>query len=105
MKEYMEIGPCPSNETCAQVGQDNFIVEAKKEMSAYVDQLYRTFPEVLNMGINFKSKWFPHDFGTYGEVCIFWDADNEKADSYVYEIEKQLPEFWDEEALAELERE
>lgn len=104
MREYMEIGPVPYDEECAQVGAEdyNYRVRAEIEIKAYIDLLERTFPEALKKNINFKAKWFPHDFGTYGEVCMFWDTDNEEADEYVYEIERNLPSNWDRTAMQEL---
>jgi hypothetical protein len=33
---------------------------------------------------------------------MHWDTGNEEADVYVYEIEKELPGYWDEEAKKEL---
>ena len=100
--EYMEIGSAPYEEDCAQVGTPNYYENARKEMNAYINQLNRMFNEFDNQQITFKQKWFNHDFGTYGEVCIYWDTDNAEADVYAYEIESTLPGFWDEEAKKEL---
>ena len=100
--EYIEIGPTPNEEDCAQVGTDNFSEIAQEEMDAYINQLNRMFPEAIEKGIRFKAKWFPHDFGRYGEVCMFWNTDNLEADEYVYFIDKNTPSRWDEEALKEL---
>ena len=102
--EYMEIGPTPYEEDCIQIGDLNYSTLAKKEMDEYVNQLYRMFPDANSRGVSFKIKWFNHDFGRYGEVCIYWDLDNSDADDYAYEIERSLPSHWDEEALKELER-
>jgi hypothetical protein len=33
---------------------------------------------------------------------MHWDTGNEEADVYAYEIEKELPDYWDEEAKKEL---
>ena len=103
MKEYIEIGSSPYDESCAQVGTENYRETAKKEMNAYIDLLERTFPDARSMNIVFKQKWFEHDFGSYGEVCAFWNPEDELADSYIYEIEADLPAKWDEESLKKLE--
>ena len=100
--EYMEIGSSPYDELCAQLGFDNYRKDATKEMDAYINQLNRLFIEAKNYGITFKQKWFNHDFGTYGEVCMSWNPENEIANTYVYEIESNLPSNWDEEAKKEL---
>jgi hypothetical protein len=103
MIDYMEIGPTPYEENCAQVGDLNYLELAKKELNAYRDQLYRMFPSAYSKGVSFIIKWFEHDFGTYGEVCIRWNTDDSNADDYAYEIERNLPGFWDQEAQNELE--
>lgn len=100
--EYIELGPTPSQENCAQVGTDEFALQAPKEMKAYMNQLNRMFPEVANSKtLAFAIKWFPHDFGTYGEVVIKYLPGNEEED-IVYKIERELPEYWDTEARMEL---
>ena len=102
--EYIEIGSTPYEEDCAQVGSYNYRELAKKEMDVFIDQLNRSFPEAEEKGIRFKVKWFSHEFGSYGEVCMYWDMDDPIADEYVYVIDKSIPSNWDEEALKELEK-
>lgn len=102
--EYIEIGSTPYDEDCAQVGTYNYRELAKKEMDVFIDQLNRRFPEAEEKGIRFKVKWFSHEFGSYGEVCMYWDMDDPIADEYVYVIDKSTPSNWDEEALKELEK-
>lgn len=100
MIDYFEIGPTPCNEDCAQVGTDNYRTMANIEMDAYVDQLYRIFGEKIEGSmITFAKKWFPHDFGTYGEVVIKYD-DADPNSHLVYEIERELPDQWDNEAIS-----
>ena len=102
MKEYMSLGSSPCGEDCAQVGSPNYSTVALYEMEIYKKQLNRNFPEAESKGCRFKIKWNSHDFGTYGEVNVYWNTDNEVADEYVYEIEKNLPEYWDDESIKEL---
>lgn len=102
MREYMEIGATPYGEDCAQVGSDGYRNRAENEMDTYIRLMERIFPEALNKNINFKKKWFDHDFGTYGEVCMFWNSEDEDASNHVYEIDKNLPENWDKVAKEEL---
>ena len=102
MKDYFEIGPTPCSEDCAQVGSENFRLIASIEMEAYIDQLYRMFGEKIeNSSISFGKKWFNHDFGSYGEVVVFYDDDDPNA-HLIYEIERELPEFWDKEASKQI---
>lgn len=99
----MEIGPVPYEENCAQLGDEYFHEKSKKEMNAYIEQLYRQFPEAANNRVAFVSKWFSHDFGSYGEVCIKYNDENQLALEYALMVEKNLPGNWDEEAIKELE--
>ena len=100
--EYIELGSSPYEENCVQVGEANYHEKMRKELAAYVNQLNRMFNQFDNHAIMFKSKWFNHDFGSYGEVCVYWNTSDEEADTYVYEIERSLPAYWDEEAKKEL---
>jgi hypothetical protein len=102
MRDYIEIGPTPCDENCAQVGDDNFRMIADKEMSIYIDQLNRMFGDLIknSHSVSFSKKWFAHDFGTYGEVVI--NFDDEKDSEIPYKIERNLPEQWDEEALKQI---
>ena len=98
----MEIGSSPYEEDCAQVGSNGYVQRANKELFSYMNQLKRLFPAAESIGIRFRIKWFSHDFGSYGEVCIYWNNENEDADIHAYEIERNLPGKWDEEAKKEL---
>jgi hypothetical protein len=102
MREYMEIGPSPYDEDCAQVGTDNYAQRVDKELNAYKNQLNRLFPDAESKGITFRTKWFNHDFGSYGEICLYWNTDNEIANEYAYTIEANLPSNWDEVAIKEM---
>jgi len=102
MREYMEIGSTPNGENCAQVGSENYMNLATMEMDTYIRLMERLFPEASSKNINFKKKWFDHDFGSYGEVCMFWNSEDEEANNYVYEIDRNLPESWDKVAMEEL---
>lgn len=100
--EYLELGSTPTHEECAQVGTPEFAIEAPKEMKAYLNQLKRQFPEIVSSKtLSFSIKWFPHDFGTYGEVVIYY-IPGSKEEDIVYKVEKELPLYWDTEARLEL---
>ena len=45
---------------------------------------------------HFAIKSFPHDFGTYREVVVYYDTDDN--DPIAYEVEANLPKTWDEES-------
>lgn len=103
MKNSMELGATPYEESCAQVGDNNYREEAADEMFVYIEQLYRKFPDCKSKNVYFKAHWNNHDFGVYGEVSVFWNTENEEADQYAYFIDQNLPANWDKEALELLE--
>lgn len=102
MKEWLYLGPVPCDESCAQVGQEDFRRMATIEMKSYIGLLNRKFPLVEEKGVTLRIKWENHDFGAYGEVVAEYDYRNEDAANYALLIENNLPYEWDEQALNEL---
>lgn len=100
MSDYFTLGPVPSDEDCAQVGDENFRQRATLEMNAYINQLRRLFPDAESSGVRFIKQWFNHDFGSYGEVTALYNTD--EGFSAVLNIELNLPSYWDDEAREEL---
>jgi hypothetical protein len=56
-----------------------------------LENLY-PIPEEVNAHYTIKS--FPHDFGTYKEVAIVFDSEDEAAAAFAYEVEDRLPANW-----------
>jgi hypothetical protein len=103
MLDYLNLGPTPTNEDCAQVGSPDFEKRANRQLDAYKAQLERMFPGLkTHKSMEFKKMWFPHDFGSYGEIVIVYDADNELEAATAIEIEWNTPTHWDQEAIEEL---
>ena len=104
MRDYIEIGSSPSDESCAQVGDIYYEMRSKIETRAYLNQLNRMFPEVLNSStLRFSVKTFQHDFGSYKEVVINYDSDDEEEyEIAISKIDKNIPSNWDEKALEEI---
>jgi len=102
--EKLEIGSTPNDESCAQVGTEDYYDLAIMEIKAYMHQLQRMFPipENLQGVVSFVKKSNPHDFGTYYELAIKFPEDNEEAVDYAYNIENNSPANWDEPAKEEL---
>lgn len=99
--DYLTLGCTPSSEDCAQVGRDDYEPLMRRETRAYIAQLRRQFgPEPP--GAALRTKGFPHDFGTYHEVCVVFDDSNEAAVEWAYKLDNEMPESWDAEARAEL---
>lgn len=99
--EDLNIASAPYGEDCAQVGSAGYEAKARKECRALRNQLIRMHGNPpLNCTLVVKS--FPHDFGTYYEVCARYDCDNEAATEYAFKLESETPEYWDKEAKKEL---
>lgn len=95
MAEYLTLGSVPCGEDCSQVGSADYGQRMRVEARAYVDQLYRMFPGAAEANCSFRNKGFPHDFGTYHEVCVFYNPDDEASVDFAFNVEKKLPEKWD----------
>ena len=100
MRELLNIGSAPHDEDCAQVGTENYQTQGRKECRALANQMIRLFGEPP-FGAMLVVKSFPHDFGSYQELCVSYDSDNEDAEDYAFQCE-MLPEKWDAEARVEL---
>lgn len=100
--EYIEIAPAPVEEECAQVGEANFRERATVEMDAFINQLYREFPDASDKGVVFRKKWFNHDFGGYGYVVAYYEDSSSESADYAFNVEANTPGFWDDEALIEI---
>lgn len=99
--ETLEIGSTPHGEDCAQVGSDDYAQKTRIELKAFYNQLKRMFPNIPN-GARYIKTNNPHDFGTYHEIAIKFQEDDEEAANYAYNVENNTPEYWDEQAKAEL---
>lgn len=98
MIDKFYLGPTPGGEDCAQVGDADYRMIATKEMNAYIGQLQRMFPDFADHGL-FRIAWQNHDFGTYGDVVFVFDDEEDGAVDYAINVENNVPEFWDDDAL------
>ena len=101
MKEYLEFDTAPTEEECVQTGiTEDYLKMQAIEYSALKKQLLRTFGECEGVRITRLSNY--HDFGTYYSMKMTYDIEEETAIDYVYNIEENFPDRWDEESLKEL---
>lgn len=94
-RDYLTLGPTPAEEPCEGIGGD--ALKATRESHAYKRQLMRLFPNS-----QFGVKSFPHDFGSYTEVVVYFNDENEEEIAEAIRIENNTPERWDDEARQEL---
>jgi hypothetical protein len=91
----------PLDEPCAQVGSENYIRNSRKEAQAFINQIMRKHGNPPK-GVMLTTKSNPHDFGSYLDVVIRFDEDDEVASGYAYGVENDPSNEWDDEALKEL---
>ena len=102
MKDFMELCSVPADEPCAQVGSDDYQQMSRIECIVFKSQLLRQWMDKLIPGVGFTTKTYPHDFGSYREVCVVYDDDSEEQTELAVMIQNEIPEKWDSESLAEL---
>jgi hypothetical protein len=95
MRDYITLGPTPSEELCAQVGEPDYPEKAVAECRRFIQLLRQKFgPEPR--GAWLTTKWFPHDFGSYCEVVCHFDTDSEESVEYALCCEAEMPATWEE---------
>jgi hypothetical protein len=99
----INIGPAPTDERCAQAGQQDYAARSRNECRAYRRMLKRLFPIhdgtiLAYLGVDQSS----HDFGNCREVCVRYDGNDPKAVQHAFQIEAQSPAHWDDIARYEL---
>jgi len=95
MKDFVEIGPAPGDELCAQLGDEDYEMKSRQECRRFIDLIRKKLgPEPENAKLVVKS--FSHDFGTYREVVCCFDDDCPKSMDYAFECESNAPMNWEE---------
>lgn len=97
MRDYLNIGCNPAEEPCVNVGEDNYMSRARAECRRFAELIQKKFgPPPGTAAIIIKS--FPHDFGSYLEVCISYDDDDIEGVEYAYAVEAHAPQTWSDDA-------
>ena len=92
--DYMEIGPVPAAEECQQVGMPGYDpIAAKQECQRFIDLIRQVVGEEPE-GARLVVKSNPHDFGTYYEVAVKYDVNDEIAVEYAMKVESEAPLTW-----------
>ena len=94
MHSYFCLGPSPSEEDCAQVGEPGYREKALKECARYIQLLRDTLgPEPE--GARLSTKWFEHDFGVYCEVVCYFTTESHASVEYAQRCEDHAPATWE----------
>jgi hypothetical protein len=101
VRDLVYVGSSPPEETCAQVGSDDYYTRARRECTAYIEQLRRALGREPD-GARLSIKSCPHDFGDYLEVVCHFESDKPDSVDYALRCESDGPPRWDGQALLEL---
>ena len=74
-------------------------MNARKECNLYRDYLLKLFPVPDNLKgeVWYSVKSFPHEYGSYYEVCVYYNPSQEGALEYALNVESDCPAEWDDE--------
>jgi hypothetical protein len=103
--QYIDLGPVPAGESCAQVGSDGYEARAQRECAVYKRMLQRLFPVPKGLGVRYAVRRHLHDFGGYFEVSVGYEASGATAEAsceFAFNVERCSPEQWDPIARYEL---
>lgn len=89
MRDYLHIGPTPAEEECASSTDPRFDVANRAECMAYRAALERFYGEPPNEA-SYGIKGQLHEFGTYREVVIYYNPDDEAEAAYAFNVEQGL---------------
>jgi len=87
MRDYLMVGPSPSEEDCAQLGQPDYSRRALAECRRFMDQIERHYPVPEHSDAYLTIKRESHDFGTYYEVACVYDMNDQAACNWAFDVE------------------
>ena len=100
--QIMNIGPGPSEEKLAQVGNPDYEKRSRRECQVFKRMLARLYPIPADAQADLIIKSFAHDFGAYREVCVRYSDNDAVASNYAFDLERHMPAEWDAIARFEL---
>lgn len=90
--ENLDVGPTPSDEDCAQIGDSDYYDVAKSECRRYMTGLTLLFPPPIDA--YFKIQGNPHDYGVYFSVAGRFNPENNDHLNWCRNLERDLPKTW-----------
>jgi hypothetical protein len=96
MRDHISLGPVPAEESCQQVGTQEYDPQAARaECKRFVGAIRLAVgPEPEGAILRITSN--PHDFGSYYDVEVWYDAENEQASEYASHCDSSAPTTWPE---------
>lgn len=101
-RQIMNIGPVPTDESAAQVGRPDYEDQSLRQCHVFKRMLERLHPTPADGSATLVIKSFPHDFGSYRELCVRYDDNAPAATDYAFGLENNTPAVWDAIARYEL---
>jgi hypothetical protein len=99
MQDVVWLGPAPAEEDCAQIGSPDYARDARAECKRYIEAIRKVCgPEPEGARLTIKSQ--PHEFGSYLEVAVVFDGNNEAAAAYAAKCDENAPKTWAEAEMA-----
>ena len=93
-RDFLEIGPAPCDEECAQVGDPDFHSRAGEECRRFVELIRKKLgPEPEGATLRVTTHY--HDFGPYPEVTCWYDDELPAAVDYAFRCESEAPTRWE----------
>lgn len=102
MRDYLDFDTTPSDEPCAQVGDDYYPDKVMIEMRYLAAQLKKTFGQPPE-GARYAIASNAHDFGRYYSLRLVYDDDDPIQTEYAYQVDNDFPQVWDEDTRTGLE--
>ena len=104
MRDFINIGCSPLEEECVQVNSKvDYMPAMRLELVRFKELLLKKFGKEP-VGAELRIKWYPHDFGRYGEIVCYYDDEGSDDDmesksmKYAFDIEGNMPETWNDDS-------
>jgi hypothetical protein len=94
MKDILTLGSAPWEEDCVQVESSGTYLRPMLAQCQSFKQLLLDIFGKPPEGASLVVRQFPHDFGTYAEVCVVFDDRFPEAVTYAYKLEANTPAEW-----------
>ena len=104
MEEFQLGTTVPHEEHCVQLGRPNYSAYSKMEANILMKQIVRELGTPPD-GCIMKMIGCKHDFGTYYDVALVYNPENEEHVRWMLKVESELPLNWDYESKVELAKE
>lgn len=91
--ETLYLGPAPADEDCTQIKHPDYESRGRKEAQAYIAAIRKHCgPEPDGAGLRIKREH--HEFGSYLEVVLNYDGDNQACAEYAPKLDGMAPRTW-----------